>query len=67
MASEEINHEEAAFAFQQQASDRLILFRLNQSCVQDILNYTNQRIAQLEKDMAEVSAATRARLGKKEE
>lgn len=53
--------EEAVPLLQQQSSDRLVLFRLHQSCNQDIVNYINQRTNQLERDVAEVSAATRAR------
>tara|TARA_R100000988_G_C3954716_1_gene142960 strand:- start:358 stop:561 length:204 start_codon:yes stop_codon:yes gene_type:complete len=67
MAEEKVDPEVAALAFQQHAADRLVLFRLNQSCIQDIFNYMNQRIAQLEKDMAEVTAAQRARLSKTDE
>tara|TARA_B100000424_G_scaffold271690_1_gene275859 strand:- start:4472 stop:4675 length:204 start_codon:yes stop_codon:yes gene_type:complete len=67
MTEEKVDPEVAALAFQQQAADRLVLFRLNQSCIQDIFNYMNQRIAQLEKDMIEVTAAQRSRESKTDE
>ena len=56
-----ITAEEAIPILQQQAADRLILLRLHQSCNQDISNYTQNRVAQLESDIAEVIAAQQAR------
>jgi len=53
--------EEAVPLLQQQAADRLVLFRLHQSCNQDIVNYITQRTAQLERDVEEVVSAAQAR------
>ena len=56
-----ISAEEALPILQQQAADRLILFRLHQACTQDIVNYIEKRTQQLERDLAEVAAAAQTR------
>ena len=53
--------EQALQALQEQSADRLVLFRLHQACTQDIVNYINQRTAQLSRDLAEVAEAQKIR------
>ena len=63
MTSEEVTltPEQALLALQEQSADRLVLFRLHQACTQDIVNYINQRTAQLSRDLAEVAEAQKIR------
>ena len=62
-SEEEVNltPEQALLALQEQSADRLVLFRLHQACTQDITNYINQRVNQLQRDLAEVAEAQKIR------
>ena len=63
MTTEEVTltPQQALQALQEQSADRLVLFRLHQACTQDIVNYINQRTAQLSRDLAEVAEAQKIR------